>query len=170
MTMSITKAYKKKKINPSDYVNIHTGQPLVDEYGSITSVNIPNNDLVIVSSNEYFIIDSEAMRYIADNFSSTEVGRITKMANMVSGCYNVLHSKQDIPHTNDTLMEEIEYTRDKFSMFMKKLHRKHVIAYLEVYSEDEKLVRHIMLNPTLARKSKGFHPKCTSVFQNLSKK
>lgn len=167
--MSVKTSYKKERLDTTRYVNIDTGETLSSEHPEITSVNKKNNNLVIISSNEYITIDSNALTYIQAEFSKTESGRILQMADMVYGCYNLLQNKgNDTPHTKDTLMEELEYSRNKFSLFLKRLVKKSVIYYIKGV-KDGRDQTWIMLNPTLARKSKSFHTDCVSVFEDLSK-
>ena len=160
------KVISKLKINPSKYVNTETGETLHSENPNITSLNTYNKDLVIIDYKEYVIIDSKAITYITKHFSTTEVGRITKMADMVEGCFNILHNKNHNPHTDETLMLDIEYTRSKYSDFMKKLYKKGIIYYVTGY-KNENPVKYILLNPYLARKTKAIHNDCLIYFDNF---
>lgn len=81
--MPVKIATQKQKINSDNYVNIHTGELLSSEITNITSVNKQNEDLVIISSDNYIIIDSKALDYIQREFSKVETGRILQMADMV---------------------------------------------------------------------------------------
>lgn len=162
----ITQTYVKKKFQPNSFVNTETGEDIQSETGA-SSYNVPTGNYMI-SSDEYIIIDSKAKRYVESMFNQAECGRIFKMTDMVYGCYNILY-KGDIPHTKDTLSEELEYTRNKMALFLKKLLKENIIYYLSGYADD-KPICWIMLNPTLARKSKIFHGDCIKVFTDLSKK
>lgn len=157
--------YNKSKIDSSKYVNTETGILLDDDIPNISFVNI-KTDLVIIHSDEYVIIDSKALMYIAEHFSNVDVGRILKMANMVSGCYNILVDDKDTPHTKETLMSELDYARNNFAIFMKKLYDKSVICYTKS-TKKNKQITHVMLNPTLARKSKTVHKECLALFDDL---
>ena len=159
--------FNKVNINPSDYVNTKTGETLQSENPNITSLNSFHNDLVIIDYKEYVVIDSKALNYISENFSSTEVGRIIKMSDMVKGCFNILHDKGQNPHTDESLMIDIEYTRNKYADFMKKLIMKGVIYYVIGY-KNKKPVKYILLNPHLARKSKTIHKECLLYFDKLT--
>lgn len=163
-----TKVYNKEKLDTSKYVNIETGETLQSENPNITSVNKINKDLVIVSSDEYIIIDSKALVYIQKNFTNAEVARILDMSNMVKGCYNLLYKKDSTEHTKESLKEELEYTRNNFALFMKKLYVKSIIYYFKGFKNGKELT-HIMLNPHLARKSKTFFVDCISSFEDIRK-
>ncbi len=161
--------HKKTKIDSTKYVNIETGETLHSENPHIISLNSINKDLVLISYDEYIVIDSQALYYISQHFSSTEIGRITKMADMVGGCFNILHNKEHKPHSDETLMHEIEYTRNKYNDFMKKLCRKGIVYYVTGYLDD-KPVKYILLNPYLAKKSKTVHKDCLVYFNPLKYK
>lgn len=165
--MSKKKVTNKVKIDTSKYMNIETGELLSEEHEDISSVN-KDTDLVIVHYNEYVIISSKAKEYIEREFSNVEAGRIFKMCDMVYGYYNVLSNKDKTPHTNATLSKELEYTRNKYAEFMKKLYSKSIIYYLEGMKDNKKCTW-ILLNPTLARKRKTIHKDVLPLFDDLSK-
>lgn len=163
----LKKSFYKKKINPDEYVNVTTGELLSSEY-QVTSVNV-QSDLVILSSTEYIIIDSKARQYIDAEFTVAEKGRIYQMADMVHGCFNLIYDKKEnIPHTVNTLSKDIDYGRTQMTEFLKKLHKKSVIYYIDGY-KNKKRCKWIMLNPTFARKQKSFDRRCLDVFKDLSK-
>ncbi len=114
------RVYNKRKLDTSKYANIETGELLSSEIPNLTSTNEVNNDLVIIDSKEYIIIDSKAREYITKEFNKSDVGRIIQMTDMVNGIYNLLHNKNKIPHTKESLMPEVNLTRDKFHNFLKK--------------------------------------------------
>lgn len=76
----IKNAYTKKKIDFSKYVNIETGETLDSEVPGISSINAQSNQLQIVSSEEYMIVDKKAMDYIRTYFNRTEMARIGELA------------------------------------------------------------------------------------------
>jgi hypothetical protein len=158
----------KKKIDPDKLVDTETGELLSSSMPGVKSVNQVNEDLVIMHSDEYVVIDSHAFLYIQENFSPTDIGRILKMANMTYGEYNVLYNNR-IPHTKGTLMETLEYSRNKFADFMRRLEKKRIIYYIVGYDDNEKRVRHIMLNPHVARKRKTINVECLNVFPDVRK-
>lgn len=165
----IKQSYKKKKVSSEKYVNMETGELLISEY-DVTSLNVINKDVVIVSSEEYVIIDSRAMMYIEREFSTSEKAKIYQMINMVKGSYNLLYDNSTgKPHTKETLNQAIVYAQNQFLNFMKKLHQKSVIYYLVGYKNRRKC-KWIMLNPTLARKQKTFSRDCIDVFTDLTKR
>lgn len=136
---------------------------------SSTTVNVVDKDLVIIHSEEYVIIDSSALQYILQNFNPVDYGRILKMADMTNGPYNILYHNREVPHSDNSLMSELKYTRNKYADFMKRLYRKSVISYIYTV-KDGKEFKYIMLNPNLARKRKTIDKNCLSYFDELGTK
>ncbi len=168
------KETKREFIDASKYVNIETGELLSDEQGNVYLEKVnkkdKNEDMVVVNYNEYVVIDSRAREFIQSKFSVVECGRIFQMCDMVKSCYNILFDKKTKQyHTKDTLMSDLDYSRNKYASFMKRLFEESIIYYIRGMKDGKECVW-IMMNPTLARKSKFFHKDCTSVFDDLSKK
>lgn len=162
-------SYKKKKINADDYTNIHTGESLSSEHPNTTSVNIKDEDLQIVNTLEYMIVDSKAFRYIQSIFSKVDMAKIQSLSDMVYGVYNILHDKRGTAHSPQTLRLSLGIDPSEFSRFMKRLHTKSIIHYIDGYKDGRKC-KWIMLNPFLSRKGKRFHKDCLCVFDDLSLK
>lgn len=164
---------KKQKLVAEDYVNTKTGETLGSELKAKrpVSVSIQNEELSLISSSEYIVIDSKALLYIQKHLDKVDLARVLEMCNMVDGsCYNVLiNRKTKELHSKSSLMTELEYSRNKFAILMKKLYDKSIISYMKsVKDGKEQLV--VLLNPFLARKSKTFHKECLLLFEDLSKK
>jgi len=152
---------KKRKLT-GEMVDLTTGEVLP----SGSTVNVVDEDLVIVHSDEYVVIDSKALNYILVNFSPVDYGRILKMANMTNGSYNILYIDRKVPHTDLSLMDELKYTRNKYSDFMKRLYKGGVIYYVSGVKDGIEF-KHIMLNPHLARKRKTIAKDCLVYFDEL---
>lgn len=150
------------------YVNTETGELMASEFGTATSINVRDDNKVIISSTDYVIIDSNALNYIRSKFNDSDMAKILDLCNMPRGSHNLLYDKIEGQfHTKKTLSETMDFSRNTFNAFMNKLHRKSIIYYLVGY-EGRNKVSHIMLNPTLARKSKTFDKECVSAFKDLS--
>jgi uncharacterized protein YeeX (DUF496 family) len=154
-----------KKIDENQFVDKETGETLGSAHPGIRSVNTVDEDVVIMHSKEFVVIDSVAFQYISKNFSVTDIGRILKMADMTYGEYNILYNG-NVPHDKSSLMEAMEYSRNKFAAFMKLLERKSIIYYISGYFND-KPAKYIMLNPHLARKRKTINRECFDAFQDI---
>jgi hypothetical protein len=154
-----------KKKSDGNLVDASTGEFFPEG----TTVNIVNEDLVIVHSDEYVVIDSKALAYIVDNFTPVDYGRILKMANMTNGSYNILYHDRKIPHTDSSLMDELKYTRNKYADFMKRLYKGGVVYYIAGVKDGVEF-KHIMLNPHLARKRKTIAKDCLIYFNEFNSK
>ena len=167
--MNTTNVYTKRTIDASKFVDTTTGEPLFSAFPNTTSVNIKDPDLKIINSVEYIIIDSKALNYIQKIFSNTDLAKILKLTNMVKGRYNLLHDLDGNAQTPITLRHNLLIGESEFSKLMKRLHENSIISYFSGYKNGKKC-KWIMLNPTLARKSKTFHKDCLEVFDDLTKK
>ena len=168
-TSSTQNVFKKKNLNPCDYVNKHTGELLSDETPNITSVMVKSPDILIIDTLEYLIIDSNALRYLQSILSKTDIEKIVRMADMVDTEYNILCDKMKKPHSTVSLRITLKIDEADFCRFMKRLYNSSVIYYIHGV-KDNKRFKHVMLNPFFARKRKTFHKSCTQVFENLSEK
>ena len=166
MGSNTVKKTNRKKIDGELYVNKDTGETLASELPNVSSVT-QETDLVIMNSEEYVILDSRALEYIRRNFSPVDLGRIMQMTDMTYGEFNVLY-RDRTPHTADSLMEDLNYSRNKFANFMKRLEKKSIIYYIVGYV-DGKRSKKIMLNPNLARKRKTINKECLNSFHDIRK-
>lgn len=162
------KSFKKVKVNSNEYVNLNTGEPLADEIPNITSVNAINEDLVILDSENYYIIDNKVMAYIEEHFNPSDIGRITMLARMAKTSYSTICDEKGIPHDHDSLAIKLDYEKRRYREFMSKLYRKGIIGYFIVGSSEGSVYK-ILLNPTFARSRKTFEKDCLKMFPDLTK-
>jgi len=156
----------KKKIDSELYVNISTGELLSSEY-NVNSINVKHSRLIVVNSEEYVIIDSNAMKYVLQNFNSVEVGKIIQMSNMVYGDYNLLYDYNNKCYYDiNELGDVLGYKKTKMIEFIRKVTDNSICVILK---SDKKNKKVISLNPTFARKRKSFDYKCINQFKDLSK-
>lgn len=161
--------FNKLKVDATKYRNDKSGKTLDEEHPNITSLNRYNKNMIKAHYDNYVIVNSKAFDYINSVFTDVEISRILKMANMVQGCFNILHIDDDNHHTEESLMATIKYSRNKYNDFMKKLELKNIINYQYDY-KDRKPVVYILLNPYLARKTKAIHKDCYKYFDDLKLK
>jgi len=162
----------KRAINPADFANITTGEMMSDEFGNgVTSVNIKTN-LLKVKSLEFFMVDSNAKKYLSRLFTDAEMGRLYKMFDMTMTEYNVLFlCDSRKPHTKQTLMEALDLGRNTFEPFFNRLIKLGVIYFIRgKESGKNKMVDRIILNPTISRKRSTFSVDCMGLFEDFSKK
>lgn len=166
--MGFKPAYKKKKQSNEEYVNKSTGELLSSEQPDITSHNVIDHNFFIVSSKEYVIIDMDALRYVESILTNTEMSYVRQLFDMCKGDYNALYDKAENLHTRDTLMTELKVARTTFSRLMTQLHKNSIIAYHDVYLTRNRRVKYILLNPTLARRTKRVAAECKKLFKDLT--
>ena len=165
-----------KKVNKliekdlSNYVNIETGETLLSELAcNNEKVKITKeSDTITITSDEYVVIDSKVMEYIKTILSATDFKRLLCMANMLKTEFNIVFN-YNIPHTPDTLSEELELTIDDLTRLIKRLQQKGIVAYCESYKSGYKQKLY-MLNPTFARKHKTFNEEMLHIFEDLRNK
>jgi hypothetical protein len=158
---------RKSSLQLDKYVNVETGEQLIREYPTISSINYYDQDLIMIDSKEYAIIDSYALDAIAPKFSSTELGKILLMSRMIKGKFNALHTTKGKAHTKDSLMTALDYKKSSFAEFIKKLLQENIIQY--VYDDLQENISLIMFNPYIARKSKTLERTCVACFKDPSK-
>lgn len=162
-------AFNKEKIDVNRWVDPKTGETLGSHYGEVTSINIRNNDVVVMKSESFYIMDEKASDYLEKILTVTELGYVTLMCKMAKDVYNFLHTKQNALHTKQTLMADLELARNAFNKLLAKLHRQGIIYYVTGYIK-RKQVTHIMLNPFLSRKTNRISSDCYKAFQPLGTK
>lgn len=162
---------RKVAIDSSKFVNIDTGELLVDVFGGeVGSVNI-RTDFVRVDYIEYFSINIKALEYLRTRFSDGEMGRILAMCGMIRRTeYNALHSRTTNKlHTKQTLVKELGVHKNTFDPFLKKLIDNSVLYLLTGVVKRRKVVSFI-LNPTLACQNRNFPKSRTELFEDFNKK
>lgn len=160
------KIFKKKRLDFSKYVNTETGETLISEHPNITSLNSYNENLTIIDYNTYVMTATTSFAYLKANFNRAELARITELSHLMKGSFNMIHADDNTPHTDESLMIALDYTRNKYHDFMKKLLMKGVIYYVIGYT-NKVPVKYILLNPYLARKTKAIHNDCLQYFHKL---
>jgi len=167
--MGFKNSFKKGTIEKGQFVNTETGETLDSCHSSMTSTNNLDERYCIVHSNEYMIIDKDAMAYIKSILEPNVLFYVYQMFDMIGKSdMNALHDKRDYPHTRDSLMQELDIARTKFSKLMITLHKNSIISYHDVYISRNKRIKQVLLNPTLARRSKRVSIECRKLFMDLT--
>lgn len=157
----------KKKIDSDKYVNVDTGETLTSEFGGdVGTLNKVNSDYVRMQSKDFFIIEKEAVDYLEGVLSKGDMGYVYMMCKMVYGCFNLLHDKNVVVHSKQTLMADLDLARNAFGRLMNRLEDKGVLYFI-LGKKDGKRVKYIMLNPNLARKTNTLHNDCVNNFQSF---
>ena len=173
--MKKKKIYKKVTYKAEQYVNIETGEVMSSETQNGMIIKEVETDKELLSSNKYTIIDNDASAYLEASkiLLPTDFYQLWKLMKMPSGIYNALEDKNGKEHNNSSLMLDMNYSRNSFYPFMKRLHEEGIIAYLDIYVKSsggrKERKKFILLNPYLARRSKVFHTQCLALFEDFRK-
>ena len=161
----------KCRIDSSKYVNVDTGEVLSSEFsGRVGSVNLLSNDLVKMKSDSFVITDTRTMDYLRDILSKSDLGYVSLMIPMVYGNWNILYRRDYAgPHTSKTLQSDLDLANTAFYGLMQRLYKQGVLYYITGYNNRRK-VKHIMLNPTIGRRTNQIQRECLRYFEDLSEK
>jgi hypothetical protein len=166
---TITKIKKNSKLIPDQYVNIETGELLSSEVkNNITITMKEGTNQFIINSDEYVTFSSEAMIYLAKEFSNVDIARVFKMGNMLKGDCSVISQNNNHPHTSDTLAVKLNMSIDEFYKMVKRLFNKNVLSYC-VCAPSGYVQKIYMLNPYIARKRKTINCELSMFFRDITK-
>lgn len=160
---------KKNSDDLKDYVNTKTGETLESAVGTITSINTKDDDFVIIDGEDFVIVEKGALNYLESILTASEMNYVRSMVSMVRGEYNVLHSNEHEALTRRVLQDEIQVAKTTFVKLMSKLHKEGVVGYLDLYIKKGKKVKYVVMNPTLARKTKRIRVETAKLFRDLRK-
>lgn len=167
--MSDLKARKvTSKSHPDDYVNKETGELLSSERPGVSVLLRQDTGQFVMNTKEYVTFSSEAMEYLAKELSTTDIGKIHIISNMVKGDCSIISQNNNLPHTPNTLCYVLDMDISRFYEFIRKLVRKNILAYA-VCAPSGYLERIYMLNPYIARKRKTFNKGMMMLFRDITK-
>ena len=157
---------KKKQFDVGKYVNSDTGEMLSSELGKDKmSINITEEGgCVIITSDDYIVLDSKTVKYLATQLSRTEINSMIMMATDLKTPLNIVYNGPQ-PHTNKSLQSFLGYSsKAMFLRLLNKLMKVGVIYQLKGRIQNEVRVIY-MLNPYIARKRKTIDKEVFQVFQ-----
>lgn len=167
MATTFTKLTNRKNLDPETLINGETGELLSSEYPGTKVKTHKDTDLVDVKYDSFTITNDEAMVVIDEHYTPSESHRITRMTRMVNDCTNILKQQDDVPHSTTTLMATMGYNRNTFYIFIRKLIY-HDIVHILMMNIDNRIVKTIILNPYIARRSK-LQESLSKTFKDISK-
>lgn len=102
--------------------------------------------------------------------SRSDLGYVRDLIDMVFGGFNILYDRTCfIPHTTKSLQSELKLAHTAFYGLIQRLYKRGIIYYIEGYNNRKK-VKHIMLNPTIGRRTNQINRECLKYFEDLSSK
>jgi hypothetical protein len=162
------KTTKKTDFDVAKYVNSETGELLTSELsGNKMSVTVTEKgDYVVMTSDDYIVLDSQAVSYLVNTLSRTEFSSMMAMTVDLKTPLNIVFNGPT-PHTNETLQKYLGYSSK--AMFLKligKLMKVGVLYQIKGNIQGEVRVIY-MMNPFLARKRKTVDNKVIEVFRSF---
>lgn len=167
MSTRYTKVTIRKNLDPNKTVNTEDGQTIGSEHpGSDVRLHTPT-DVVKMKYPTFIVTSSVAMRVVREHYSRPEVDRISQMTDMTNDKTNVLKQEDNVPHSTETLMEALNYNKNAFYIFMRKLIY-HDIVHVTIRNVNERIIKTIVLNPYLSCRSK-IKLELAETFKDISK-
>ena len=160
------KVNKKISIDYTKYVNSETGELLSSELegGKMKITMTEEGKMIIMSSDNFIILDANTVRYLEDVLSASEMGHVVKMTVDLKTPLNLIYNGP-YPHSNKSLQELLGYTSE--STFLKLIRKLMKLGILyQIKGNISGSVRVVyMLNPFLARKRKSLDKEVFEVFK-----
>jgi hypothetical protein len=168
MGNKITQPRLKKNVDfdLETYVNIETGELLSSSLGrDKLSVSVTEKgDYVVMSSDDYVVLDSATVKFLANQLSRAELSNVLMMATDLKTPLNLVYNGPQ-PHSNESLQAFLGYSsRAMFFKLLNKLMKLGVIYQIKGRISGELRVVY-MLNPYIARKRKTIDNTVFQVFQ-----
>lgn len=149
----VKKLTSRKNLDATQYINKDTGELLSSEHPETEIKSHKSIGLADFKYDSFTTTNDEAIEVIEQHYTMPESHRIIKMTRMVNDNSNVLKQKDNIPHSTETLMDTLGYTKNTFYVFMRKLIW-HDIVHVTIRKVENKIIKTIVLNPYIARRSK----------------
>lgn len=161
------KAHKKIRVNTEEFSRNSTGEIMNSEIPNITSVNIVDENHIIIDSKEYIILDKVALDYLELTLPEKDMVYVYKLINMCGGKHNFILDKKDNPLTKEDLRVQLKLATTRFKSLMKTLFDRSVIG-IYIVSKERKVYKYLTLNPTLARRNKILDAQLRKIFPDLT--
>jgi hypothetical protein len=164
----IIKPREKKQvaIDLTKYVNEETGELLTSELqrDKMVVTVTKEGDYVVITSDDYVVLDCKTVNYLSDILSRTEMNNILMMATDLKTPLNIVYNGPQ-PHSNESLQVFLGYSsKSTFIKLLQKLIKAGVIYQIKGNIRGEVRVIY-MMNPFLARKRKTIDKEVFEVFK-----
>ena len=166
MSTSFKKQKKIKKLDLSPFVNINDGTFLSSELEDAKVEITEESNTVVMTSDNYTIIDVHAMNFLRQYLNRSELGAIGIISSDLKTSYNIVYNNT-IPHTNETLQEVLGIASNStFNLLIKKLMKLSVLYQIKGNIMGRMRVIY-MMNPFLARKRKLINENVVNIFSEF---
>jgi len=150
----------------SKYVDIETGQPMLDLLDKDTSIKVlKDTDLVLIDSKDSFVTDVEVLtQLIKDKIINVkDIGYIMLMSRTLKTEHNATYN-YTIPHTLESLSELLDLSYDRTTVLIKRLYNKNIMYKLVTVNDTL-----YCMNPYLTRKRKTLSKELVAIFNKFGK-
>ena len=157
---------KQMAIDLTKYVNEETGELLTSELqrDKMVVTVTKEGDYVVITSDDYVVLDCKTVNYLSDILSRTEMNNILMMATDLKTPLNIVYNGPQ-PHSNESLQVFLGYSsKSTFIKLLQKLIKAGVIYQIKGNIRGEVRVIY-MMNPFLARKRKTIDKEVFEVFK-----
>lgn len=157
---------KQVAIDLTKYVNEETGELLTSELqrDKMVVTVTKEGDYVVITSDDYVVLDCKTVNYLSDILSRTEMNNILMMATDLKTPLNIVYNGPQ-PHSNESLQVFLGYSsKSTFIKLLQKLIKAGVIYQIKGNIRGEVRVIY-MMNPFLARKRKTIDKEVFEVFK-----
>lgn len=159
----------KETVNPQRLISTETGEILEQNNCSIKITKEHATDFFLVHSDNYIILDVQAMTLIKPLISYSDFGALMFISQIITKNYNVCMKDFDNPHTTKSISEDLNVTVQGANKILNKLVSKNILAYAICYPSGfrQKLY---MINPSLLRQGKKYSNSIEPLFKDLTNK
>jgi predicted transcriptional regulator len=163
----VKKVTVKKLIDPSQYVNVETGEELVSQLNDGGVEFHQDSEYVTITSDNFTILDSTALVFLKKHLNRSELGSISIIAEDLKTPLNIVYNNS-IPHSNESLQKTLDIASNStFNLLIKKLMKLGVLYQIKGNIGGKIRVIY-MMNPFVARKRKQLDSKVIDVFKEFT--
>lgn len=164
---TVKRLTKNVKLDVTSFVHDDTGTRLLDAIGEDSKMSIKENtNLFTISSDDYSIIDNNAMLELSNILNKSDIASVLLMGLATKTELNIIFNNT-IPHTNKTLQKYLRLSSE--AMYMRLIKR---LIDIGVLYQIKGLIYNkvrvcYMLNPYVYRKRKTFEERVIAVFNDV---
>ena len=163
----VKKVTVKKLIDPSQYVNVETGEDLTSQLNNGGVEFHQNSEYITITSDNFTILDFNALVFLKNHLNRSELGSISIIAEDLKTPLNIVYNNS-IPHSNESLQKTLNIASNStFNLLIKKLMKLGVLYQIKGNIGGQVRVIY-MMNPFVARKRKQLDSKLLNVFKDFN--